>query len=53
MRYLIGLLLIIGALWVGKQILTEWERVKAKKDVEDGRVPATHARCAARVAGQP
>jgi hypothetical protein len=41
MRYLIGLLLIIGALWVGKQILTEWERVKAKKDVEDGREPAT------------
>ena len=35
MRQLIGLLLIIGALWGCQQLFHYWERVKARKEAED------------------
>jgi len=44
MRQLIGLLLIIGALWGCQQLFHYWERVKARKEAEDrGAAPAPAA----------
>jgi len=35
MRQLIGILLIIGALWGCKELYRYWEKVKARKEAED------------------
>ena len=35
MRQFLALLLIIGAIWGGKQLYNYWETVKAKKETED------------------
>ena len=35
MRQFLALLLIIGAIWGGKQLFNYWETVKAKKETED------------------
>ncbi len=35
MRHFLALLLIIGAIWGGKQLFNYWEAVKAKKEIED------------------
>jgi len=35
MRQLLALLLIIGAVWGGKQLFKHWETVKAQKEAED------------------
>ena len=39
MRYFIGILLVLGAFWGIRQLLSHWETVKAKSDAEDGRAP--------------
>jgi hypothetical protein len=42
MRQFLTLLLIIGAIWGGKQLYDYWEAVKAKKETEDrGGAPPT------------
>src|SRR6266496_379349 len=45
MRQFLALLLIIGAIWGGKQLFNYWETVKAKKETEDrgGAPPPTTA----------
>ena len=35
MRQVLAILLIIGALWGGKQLYDYWEKVKARKEAED------------------
>jgi hypothetical protein len=35
MRQFLALLLIIGAIWGGKQLFNYWETVRAKKETED------------------
>ena len=35
MRQFLALVLIIGAIWGGKQLFNYWETVKAKKETED------------------
>ena len=43
MRQLIGILLILGAIWGCKELYRYWEEVKARKEAEDrgGRPPPT------------
>ena len=56
MRQLLALLLIIGAIWGGKQLYNYWETVKAKKETEDrggAPPPATTAAAAAVLPGLP
>src|SRR5204862_3669412 len=51
MRQFLALLLIIGAIWGGKQLFNYWETVKAKKETEDrgGAPPPVTAPAAAAV----
>src|SRR2546427_537675 len=51
MRQFLALLLIIGAIWGGKQLYNYWETVKAKKETEDrgGAPPPTTAPVASTV----
>ena len=56
MRQLLALLLIIGAIWGGKQLFNYWETVKAKKETEDrggAPPPATAAAASAVLPGLP
>ena len=56
MRQLLALLLIIGAVWGGKQLFNYWETVKAKKETEDrggAPPPATAAAASAVLPGLP
>ena len=56
MRQLLALLLIIGAIWGGKQLYSYWETVKAKKETEDrggAPPPATTPAAAAVLPGLP
>jgi hypothetical protein len=39
MRYVIGLLLILAAVWGIRKLIAEWDSVQAKKDAEEGRAP--------------
>jgi hypothetical protein len=56
MRQLLTLLLIIGAIWGGKQLYDYWETVKAKKETEDrggAPPPATTPAASAALPGLP
>ena len=54
MRQLIGLLLLLGALWLGKELFQFWEGVRARREAEDraaGVAPAGTAPPAAAAKG--
>ena len=56
MRQLLAVLLIIGAIWGGKQLYNYWETVKAKKATEDrggAPPPATSPAASAVLPGLP
>ena len=56
MRQFLALLLIIGAIWGGKQLYNYWETVKAKKETEDragAPPPATATAASAVLPGLP
>jgi|SRR5439155_21440606 len=55
MRQFLALLLIIGAIWGGKQLYNYWESVKAKKESEDrgGAPPPTTSAASAVLPGLP
>src|SRR5438045_580053 len=56
MRQFLALLLIIGAIWGGRQLFNYWETVKAKKETEDrggAPPPATTPAASAALPGLP
>ena len=56
MRQFLALLLIVGAIWGGKQLYNYWETVRAKKETEDrggAPPPATTPAATAALPGLP
>jgi hypothetical protein len=53
MRYFIGILLVLGAFWGVRQLLSHWETVKAKSDAEDGRAPVVQKAAPETLPGLP